>query len=44
LDSANVKVDDLKEKGIKSQVNPQINERIRYDDEEESIDIQEEDS
>jgi hypothetical protein len=44
VESANVKVDDLKTKGIKSQVNPQIDERIRDDDDEESIDIQEEDS
>jgi hypothetical protein len=42
LESANVKVDDLRTKGIKSQVNPQINEIIRDDDNEESIDIQEE--
>jgi hypothetical protein len=41
--SANVKVDDLKTKGIKSQVNTQIDERIRDDAEEESIDIKEED-
>jgi hypothetical protein len=44
VESANVKVDDLKTKGIKSQFNPQINERIRDDDDEENIYIQKEDS
>jgi hypothetical protein len=43
VESANVNVDNLKTKGIKSQVDPQIDERIRGDD-KESIDIQEEDS
>jgi hypothetical protein len=44
VESGNVKMDDLKTKGTKSQVNPQINERIRDVDDEESIDIQDKDS
>jgi hypothetical protein len=46
VESEILKVDDLKIKWIKSQFNPQINERIRDDDDddEESIDIKEEDS
>jgi hypothetical protein len=35
VESENVKVDDLKTKGIKSQDNPQFDERIRDDDDEE---------
>ena len=34
LESANVKLDDLNTKGIKSQYNPQFDERIRDDDDE----------
>ena len=38
LESANVKVDDLNTKGIKSQYNPQFDERIRDDDDDDDDD------
>ena len=44
LESENVKVDDLNTKGIKSQDNPQFDERIRDDDDEEIKEIQEDES
>ena len=44
VESANVKIDDLKTKGVKTQDNSQSNERIRNGDEEENEEFQEEES
>ena len=44
VESANVKVDDLKTKGVKTQDNSQSNENIRNGDEEENEELQEEES
>ena len=42
VESASVKVDDLKTKGVKTQDKSQSNERIRNGDEEENEELQEE--